>query len=197
MAKVELAGTTVKNASLSNIDEITRMRLDVGDMVVIQKSGEIIPGITGVVVGPAIFVEGQLDTSMTPRDLPERDYQADFEAKSVWSMPATCPECNTPLVRQGVHYFCQNTQCPARLTESLAYVVSKGCLDFRGIGDAQCKSLVKAGRTTLLDLLVMPEEEVNELFKPAMAKRFLSERERVKTAPLWRKLKALGINDVS
>jgi len=183
----QLAGTVVKNASLSNIDEITRMRINVGDTVVLQKAGEIIPQIVGVRVGGVIYIEGRQMTDLVKNTLHE------FETKSVWQMPTRCPSCGGTLVRHGVHYFCPNDRCKERLVQQLIYTFGKGCLDCNGTGDAQCRAFVDNGRLTLLDVLKMSKTEVCNLFSGSAASKFLIQRERIKTAPLWRKLKSLGI----
>jgi len=196
---VQLAGTTVKNASLSNIDEIVRMRINVGDRVIIQKAGEIIPQVVGVEFGRFCFIEGVLDSEATgglDADAPAAAEKtvADFSQKPVWPMPETCPSCNEPLHRDGVHYFCVNARCKERLVQGLIYSLGKGCLDMNGSGEATCRALVDNGRLTLLDVFKMSKTEVCSLFTGSAASKFMRERERIKTAPLWRKLKALGIN---
>ena len=207
---VQLAGTTVKNASLANMDEILRMRIDVGDSVIIQKAGEIIPQIVGLEFGRFCFIEGLLDAEASG-GLPDSTVKdrtlTEFAQKPVWQMPANCPSCNSHLERDGVHYFCVNDHCKERMVQQLIYSLGKGALDMDGMGEAQIRLFVdhqlglgpvmrdeKTRRVTLLDVYTISKQEVNELFKPAAASKFLRERERAKAAPLWRKLKALGID---
>lgn len=195
---IQLAGTTVCNASLSNIDEITRMRVDVGDEVIVQKAGEIIPQVVGVKSGGYEYIEGQLQWNR--EGLPDSHITAKWATKTIWAMPSSCPSCGNPIERHGVHYFCVNGNCKERHVQYLTYALGKGCLDFDGMGEAQVRLVVDyvtqhlAANATLLSILRLTDSEVNGIFKPAMAKKFQKERERIKSAPLWRKLKSLGID---
>jgi len=110
-----------------------------------------------------------------------------------WKMPERCPSCNGELVRFGVHYYCVNhDDCPAQVYERLAHAVCKSCLDVDGAGEATIKSLISHGVRQISDLFT-----TNASCLTGAAKiKFLAERERVKSAPLWRKIHALGIESV-
>jgi DNA ligase (NAD+) len=98
-------------------------------------------------------------------------------------------------VRDGVHYFCVNDYCIERRVQHLIYALGKGCLDWDGMGEAAVRDMVEHGTdyVTLLGILRMSEDDIKGIFKPAMQRKFKKERERIKAAPLWRKLKSLGI----
>ncbi len=166
---VLLSGSTVSNASLMNVDELARIGSPgIGDEVWVEKSAEIIPRVVGV----------KTKNSSAP-----------------WQLPVACPFCGTALVRKGVHFFDPNKACPERVFMRLRHATGKGYLDWDGMGEAQVRSLVQAGVRSLPDLFALSDEGLNVL-KPAARKKFLAERERVKQAPLWRKLACLGIEDV-
>jgi DNA ligase (NAD+) len=109
-----------------------------------------------------------------------------------WKMPEHCPCCDSVLVRRGVHYFCPDSDCPEQVQMRLKHATAKSALDWDGMGDAQILALYGQGFSKLSDLF--SKEPTG--FTPAAAKKFVAERERVKKAPLWRKLASLGIEGV-
>lgn len=120
---VQLAGTTVSRASLHNADEIERKDIRVGDVVVVEKAGKIIPHI--------VRVEKHERTSELPP----------------FRFPASCPECATPVVKDegGVYIRCPNRDCPAQLKERLRHFASRNCMDVEGLGDKLVDQLVAGG----------------------------------------------------
>jgi DNA ligase (NAD+) len=113
LTPVEIAGTTVSRASLHNIDEIKRLDVRVGDLVVVEKAGKIIPKV--------VRVEKHARTSELP----------------AFEFPSNCPECESPLSRDegGVYIRCTNPQCPAQLRQRLIYFGSRAGMDIDGLGD--------------------------------------------------------------
>ena len=175
---VLLDGSTVKNASLMNSDELERIgNPAIGDIVVVSKSAMIIPRVTGV---------------------------RKCSGNKPWRMPTVCPSCSTPLERQvlqtgekSVHWFCPaGIKCNAQAVAMIAYAVGKGALDWDGFGDAQIQQFISAGYRTFAAIFALPEAEVNKILKGAAAKKFLAERERVKSVALWRKYNSLGIDGI-
>jgi DNA ligase (NAD+) len=120
---VELAGTIVKRASLHNADEIARKDVRVGDLVVVEKAGKIIPHIVRV------------DTTER-KGHPRR-----------FVFPTQCPECNTSLVKDegGVYIRCPNSECPAQVKERVRYFASRAAMDIEGLGDKLVEQLVDTG----------------------------------------------------
>jgi DNA ligase (NAD+) len=120
---VELAGTTVSRASLHNADEIERKDIRVGDYVVVEKAGKIIPHIVRVETHRR---EGE------PRKFP---------------YPKKCPECGTPVVKDegGVYIRCPNHACPAQIRERIRYFATRNAMDIEGLGDKLVDQLVADG----------------------------------------------------
>jgi DNA ligase (NAD+) len=119
---VELAGTTVSRASLHNADEIERKDIRVGDTVVVEKAGKIIPHIVRV----------------------EKHLRKDTEKHEKFVFPTKCPECGQKLVKDegGVYIRCPNVECPAQLKERLRYYASRNAMDIEGLGDKLIDQLV-------------------------------------------------------
>ncbi len=120
---VQLAGTTVSRASLHNADEIERKDVRVGDIVVVEKAGKIIPHIVRV----------------------EKHERKGSLRKFVF--PTNCPECEARLVKDegGVYIRCPNPSCPAQLKERIRYFASRGAMDIEGLGDKLVDQLVEHG----------------------------------------------------
>ncbi len=117
---VELAGTTVSRASLHNIEEIQRKDVRVGDWVVVEKAGKIIPHIVRV------------EKHRRETELP------------TYIFPTHCPECKSELVKdpQGVYIRCVSKQCPAQWRQRLRYFATRDCMDIEGLGDKLVNQLV-------------------------------------------------------
>lgn len=117
---VELAGTTVSRASLHNADEIERKDVRIGDVVVVEKAGKIIPHIVRV----------------------EKHLRKGSPRKFVF--PTECPECGRKLVKDegGVYIRCPNVECPAQLKERIRYFASRNAMDIEGLGDKLVDQLV-------------------------------------------------------
>lgn len=120
---VKLAGTTVQRASLHNADEIARKDIRVGDVLVVEKAGKVIPHV--------VRVEKHLRTE----ELPE------------WHPPTECPECQTPVVKdpEGVYLRCPNVDCPARCRERIRFFASRNAMDIEGLGDKLVEQFVATG----------------------------------------------------
>ncbi len=176
---VEIAGTTVSRSSLHNRDELTRLDVRIGDTVVVEKAGKIIPHVLRV----------------------EKDRRTGQEQP--FEFPMTCPVCETPVIQDdgGVYVRCPNLACPARLKESLRFFASRQAMDIDGLGQKIIEQLVDAGlvrsivdlyrlserRTALQELERMGEKTVDHL---------LAGIERSKQQPLWRLLTGLNIRHV-
>ncbi len=121
---VELAGTIVKRASLHNADEIERKDVRIGDAVIVEKAGKIIPHIVRV-------------------------EKAEREGKPrKFVFPTHCPECHTKLVKDegGVYIRCPNLECPAQVKERVRYFASRNAMDIEGLGDKLVDQLVETNQ---------------------------------------------------
>ena len=118
---VQLAGTTVTNATLHNQDFITEKDVRIGDTVLLQKAGEIIPQVVSV------------DVSKRPPDAVP------------YHLPEVCPVCGSPVVRDedGVALRCTGAECPAQLVRNLVHFASRDCMDIEGLGPAVVRALVE------------------------------------------------------
>ena len=128
---VEIAGTTVARASLHNADEIKRLDVRVGDVVVVEKAGKIIPHV--------VRVESYLRDEANP--------------PAVYVFPKNCPSCGAELRRdpEGVFIRCPDPECPAQFRERLAYFASREAMDIDGIGAAVVEQLTSPVGADLLD----------------------------------------------
>ena len=164
---VNLAGTWVKRASLHNADEIQRLGLNIGDDVIIQKAAEIIPQVVGV---------------------------ANKRSTGVWSMPDRCPCCNSITSRliNKVATVCTSRMCKDQVFARLEHAVKKQSLDIDGCGEHSIRIMVDHGLNNLSDLFADDLSFMGD----AASKRVASGLKKAKTAPLWRKLHALGIDGI-
>ena len=174
---VELAGTTVRRASLHNADEIVRKDIRVGDVLVVEKAGKVIPHVVRV------------EKHLRKKPLPE------------WEFPRRCPECDTGLVKDedGVYIRCPNVDCPARCRERLRFFASRGAMDIEGLGDKLVEQLVVTGLVgdyaDLYGLAVeqlAPLERMGEKSARSLVDQIAASRDR----GLVRVLNAVGIRHV-
>jgi DNA ligase (NAD+) len=174
---VELAGTTVSRASLHNAEEIERKDIRVGDTVIVEKAGKIIPHI--------VRVEKHLRQKNVP----------------VFQFPTICPECETLLVKDegGVYIRCPNFECPAQLKERIRYFATRDAMDIEGLGDKLVDQLVSNRLvTTYGDLYRLTFEKVSQLDRmgKVSTEKLLAAIEQSKSCGLARLLNALSIRHV-
>ncbi|MCF7848604.1 MAG: NAD-dependent DNA ligase LigA [Kiritimatiellales bacterium] len=174
---VQLAGTTVKRATLHNEDEIRRKDIKVGDKVIIEKAGEIIPAIVRVVT--------------EKRTGKETDF----------AMPTACPVCGSAIEkREGeVALRCINLQCPAQVKNWIAHYASRGAMDINGLGESLVEQLVDNGLIrTPADLYSLTKEQVAGLDRMGgkSADNLIKGIEESKARPFERVIFGLGIRQV-
>lgn len=176
---VEIAGTTVSRSSLHNRDEINRLGIRIGDRVVVEKAGKIIPHV--------VRVEEHL------RDGTEKPFE----------FPLTCPECDAEVLQDegGVYIRCQNPGCPAQLRETLKFFASRSAMDIEGLGIRQIESMVENGQLTSLPDIYRLHEKRESLLTPKRTNeksvdKLLAAIEKTKSQPLWRLLIGLNIRHV-
>ncbi len=177
LSPVRLAGTTVTSASLHNQDYITEKDIRIGDTVLVQKAGEIIPEVVRVVK------EKRLSDSV-PYHLPDH-----------------CPVCGAPVARDvdGAAIRCTGAECPAQLLRNLTHFASRDAMDIEGLGPAVVEALVNAGLVKAPgDLYHLQAEEVAQLERMGKksAENLLAAIERSKGNDLSRLLFAFGIRQV-
>jgi len=177
MQPVRVGGVTVSRATLHNQDEIDKKDIRIGDMVVIQRAGDVIPEIVKVITAN--------------RDGTERPF----------AMPSTCPECNSEVVRlegEAAHR-CIGLACPAQIREHIKHFASRGGMDIEGLGDKLVAQLVDRGLIRdPADIYFLKRDDLITLERLAdkSADNLLSSLERSKSPPLEKLLYALGIRHV-
>ena len=174
---VRLAGTTVSAATLHNQDNIDRLDLRIGDTVLLQKAGEIIPEVLSV------------NKAKRPADAVP------------FTMPTVCPECGSPVVRDedGVALRCTSPECPAQRLRNIAHFASREAMDIEGLGISVCESLISSGLVKdASDLYYLEAEPVSQLDRMGdkSAKNLIAAIENSKQAGLARLLCAFGIRQV-
>ena len=174
---VRLAGTTVSAATLHNQDNIDRLDLRIGDTVVLQKAGEIIPEVLSV----------------------NKDKRPKGTVPFV--MPSVCPECGSPVVRDedGAALRCTSPECPAQRLRNIAHFASREAMDIEGLGISVCESLINNGLvSSAADLYYLEQDKIAELERMGdkSAANLIAAIERSKSAGLARLLCAFGIRQV-
>ena len=177
LTPVRLAGTTVTNATLHNQDLITEKDIRIGDTVIVQKAGEIIPEVV------------EVDFSKRP------------EGTEPYLFPEACPVCGAPVHRDedGAAIRCTGAECPAQLLRNLTHFASRNAMDIDGCGPAVVQQLIDSGMvSTPADLYGLKMEKVAKLDRMGKksAENLLTAIERSKTNDLSRLVFGLGIRQV-
>ena len=186
---VQLSGTTVSRATLHNQDEIARKDIRIGDTVLMEKSGEIIPAVVHVI------------TAKRPADaVPYSLYDA---------VSGVCPSCGAPIAQEEgqVAWRCTNFTCPAQAAMRTTYFCRREALDIENLGGTVAEALVNRGMiSTPLDLFNLTVEQLGALnlgtddeprrFGEKNAAKALSALQNARTLPLERWLTAFGINSI-
>lgn len=169
---VSIGGVTVSHSTLHNMDEISRLGLRIGDTVLIQRAGEVIPQVVKVVK--------------------HANDGREFE------MPSTCPACGSRVMRaEGeVAWRCVNAACPAQLKESLLHFAGRRAMDIDGLGEALVDQLTSRGLVKdAADLYTLTEEQLAPLERMGKksAANLIGEIRKSREAPLERVIFAIGI----
>jgi DNA ligase (NAD+) len=186
---VFLAGSTIVHATLHNEDEIKRKDIRIGDTLTIEKAGEVIPAVVGVVPG------------RRPPGTEPFDFVKHIHGK--------CPVCGGPIRRdpQYVAWRCENLQCPAQTTRRVEFFTMRGALDIESVGGIVADKLVERGlvrepldlfdlTSEALAVLNLGTEESPRVFGGKNAEKAAQAIRRAKTAPLSRWLFGLAIPEV-
>ena len=174
---VRLAGTMVSNATLHNQDNIDKLDIRIGDTVLVQKAGEIIPEVLSV--NKAKRPEGTVP----------------------FKMPDICPECGAPVVRDpdGVALRCTSPECPAQRLRNLAHFASREAMDIEGLGISVCQLLINSGLVSSpAELYSLKAQDVETLERMGRksAENLINAIEKSKRAGLSRLICAFGIRQV-
>jgi len=175
---VECGGVTIKHATLHNFDEIRRLGVKIGDRVVLERAGEVIPKIIKV--------------TESVRTGKERSFK----------IPVKCPACGGGITKEKeeeVAYRCVNPSCPAQLERGLTHFAARSAMDIEGLGESAAAQLVKNNMIRdFADIYFLKKEDLLrlELFKDKKAQNLLEALEKSKTQPLSRLLYAMGIRHV-
>ncbi|OGR85314.1 MAG: hypothetical protein A2901_04540 [Elusimicrobia bacterium RIFCSPLOWO2_01_FULL_54_10] len=173
---VECGGVTISSVSLHNFDEVERLGVKIGDKVLIERAGDVIPKVIRVIEGPG--------------------------KKSSIAPPKICPVCGGQVLRAEdgeVAYRCVNPLCPAQLERRLIHFASRNGLDIEGLGESAVSQLVQKGLVkNFANIFTLNKENLLklELFADKKAENLLKQIETGKTRPLSKLLAALGIRHV-
>ena len=178
LSPVPIGGTTVRNATLHNMDEVGRLGVKIGDYVQVERGGDVIPKVAKVI-----------DDKDHPRGTKE------IEA------PEKCPVCGTKVVRtEGeVDYRCVNANCPAKLMGSILHFASRGVMNIDGMGESLVTQLIDKGLVkNVADIYDLTQKDLLSLerFADKSAQNILDEIENSKQLPLERVIYGLGIRMV-
>lgn len=170
---VELAGVTVRRATLNNYGDILRKKVRLNSRVLIRRSNEVIPEI----LGTTEYLDGAQDIEM----------------------PRVCPYCSSPIIEKGANLFCSDRGCKPRIVSKFVHFASKGAMDIDGFSEMTASLLYDRGRIcNLSDLYRLQESDLSDLegFKSKKIDNLLKAIEKSKHIPLDRFLFALGIDGV-
>lgn len=178
---VFLAGSTIARATLHNEDEIKRKDIRIGDTVIIEKAGQVIPAVVAV------------DLARRPAEAAPFDLHAHVEGR--------CPSCGGPIERdpEFVAWRCENASCPAQLKRTLRHFASKAAMDIEGLGEVLVNQLVDAGLVaTAADLFALTADQLAGLERMGAksAANVVAALGESRQRPLWRLLHGIGIPHV-
>ena len=171
---VKISGIEIKRASLHTEDTAREKDVRVGDTVVVQRAGDVIPEVVEVV------------PSRKKREEP-------------FSMPQTCPSCETPIRTEGSFHLCPNISCPAQIKGRISFFASRNAFDIEGLGEKRVEQLINEGLLrNIADIFTLKRDELIELegFAEKSADKLLEEIEKSKNISFDRFLNSLSIKHV-
>ena len=186
---VSVGGVTIKQAALHNEDDIRRKDIRIGDTVIIQRAGEVIPEVVGPIKGKRTGQEQEFSL-----------LKKIYDSKKGRS---ACPICRAEVIKpEGeVMYYCSNAACPAQAQQRIELFVSRGAMDIRGIGESLSATLFENGLVRdVADLYYLREKKEQLLKLERMAEKSVTNIfdaiEKSKETPLPRLIFALGIRHI-
>ena len=171
---VEISGIEIKRASLHTEDTVRKKDVRVGDTVVVQRAGDVIPEVVEVV--------------------PSQE-----KRKEPFSMPQNCPICNTPVEREGSFHLCPNISCTAQIKGRISLFASRNAFDIEGLGEKKVEQLINEGiLQNIADIFTIRKEQLLELegFAEKSAGKLLEEIEKSRNISFERFLNSLSIKHV-
>jgi DNA ligase (NAD+) len=179
LTPVFVGGSTVSRATLHNVDYIAELDLRIGDTVVVEKGGDVIPKVSEVIA------------AKRPK------------GTRPFAMPGTCPECGSPIYRgeEEANYYCENGDCPAQVRGRIEHFAARGAMDIEGLGEAAVDQLVAKGIVkNIADIYTLAKHRAAlvalERWGEKSAANLLDAIEKSKKQPFHRVLFAIGIRHV-
>jgi DNA ligase (NAD+) len=196
---VAVGGVTIKSAALHNEDDIRRKDIRIGDTIILQRAGEVIPEVVGPILSKRTGKEEDFS-------LIAKSWEIHWKKKGLAPhkrIPgyAICPECDSQAIKpEGeVMYYCTNAACPAQAQQRIEHFASRGAMDIRGIGENISATLYNQGLIkTPADLYHLKKEQLASLEKMGdkSADNIINSINRSKERPLARVIYALGIRHI-
>jgi DNA ligase (NAD+) len=179
LAPVFVGGSTVSRATLHNVDYIAELDLRVGDTVVVEKGGDVIPKVSEMIA------------AMRPK------------GTRPFTMPKTCPVCSSPIYRgeEEANYYCENGDCPAQVRGRIEHFAARGAMDIEGLGEAAVDQLVAQGIVkNIADIYALAKHRAAlvalDRWGEKSTANLLDAIEKSKKQPFHRVLFAIGIRHV-
>ena len=177
---VIVGGARVSIATLHNAGQVKAKKLLIGDDVIVQRAGEVIPEVVGPVLSRRKGREGELKR---------------------FRMPRRCPVCKTPVVRDGPHYYCPNLSCPPRIARTVEHFASRGAMDIEGFGEQLAARLTELEFIkSVADIYALPDRREELLALDGVGEKTLdnlfAQIEASKQRPLRQLLVGLSIRHV-
>ncbi len=172
---VKVSGIEIKRASLHTEDTIREKDVRIGDTVVIQRAGDVIPEIVETVINEKV------------------------KRNNPFCMPAQCPVCKTDIEKEGSFHLCPNPFCPAQVKGKISLFVSKNAFDIRGLGEKRIEQLINAGLIkNVSDVFYLKYEQLHDLegFGELSATKLISEIEKSKDISFEKFINSLSIKHV-
>ena len=184
---VSVGGVTIKQAALHNEDDIRRKDIRIGDTVIVQRAGEVIPEV----IGPVI----------SKRTGKEKEFSLEEKVFDTEKKRPACPECKAEVIKpEGeVMYYCSNAACPAQIQQRIEHFACRGAMDIRGIGESQSAMLLREGLVKdVADLYDLSQEQLASLERMGdkSANNIITAINNSKRQPLARVVFGLGIRHI-
>ena len=199
---VVVGGARVSVATLHNAEQVQAKGLLIGDDVIVQRAGEVIPEVVGPVLAAREAREHELRPSGAPRSCTECGAPAIADPRlHVERLLLICPDCRTPTVVDGPAVYCPNLRCPKRVARTVEHFASRGAMDIEGFGEKLAASLTELGFiSSVADIYALPDRRDDLLALKGIGGKTLDNLfariEASKQRPLRRLLVALSIRHV-